>query len=212
MKAKILWGKQALRLRFADDSALLLLRRAVLLATPAGPDSDAHRFASEHASQQGWVLLSGLDDWPVPHPVRRGDCLSAPKEVLVPLRRLILQGIRVLPLPGSPLSEPELRGLLAQVPGEPAPASLPDRISDSPAGAGVRAVVAVSDRCIGKDREALDQQINWLRGREAHPVAILRQDARTGRFARIEPDELLGALEAARAGLEAEDGFGFGSP
>lgn len=211
MKAEILWGKRALQLRFADHSALLVSRRGVLLATPAGPDSEAQRFASEHASQQGWVLLSGLDDWPVPHPRRQWDWLSAPKEMVARLRRWTLQQIRVLPLPGSPLSEPELRGLLAQVPGEPAPASLPDRITTSTAGADLRAVVAVSDRCIGKDREALDEQITVLKKLRGHPVPILRQDARTGRFVRIELDELLGALEVARAGLEADDDFGLGS-
>ncbi|MFN3955730.1 MAG: hypothetical protein ACK4LQ_14855 [Pararhodobacter sp.] len=212
MKADIRWGKQGLWLRFADDSALLLLRWGVVLATPAGPGSEAQRFATAHARQQRWVLLSELGDWPVPAPRQPGDWLSAPEEVLVLLRRRILQGIRILPLPGSPLSEPELRGLLAHVPGEPGSASLPDRITASAAGAGARAVVAVSDRCIGQDSEALDQQITWLRGLQGHPVAILRQDPRTGRFARIEPDELLGALEAARAGLEADDDFGLGSP
>lgn len=92
---------KALRLHFADKSALWISDRGARLATMADLDSQAHRFVRLYAGEAGWSLLIDAN-WPVPRPSARGDWLCVRANDRRRLRRELIHAASCRLLQNSP--------------------------------------------------------------------------------------------------------------
>lgn len=160
MRTEILAAARALKLIFADASALWLSKQGAALASNAQPNSAAVRFAQAYATKNNWAVLDAHQSWPFPRPDREGDWVTAPVPNIPALRAQVVKRASIRLLPSMAVAGTDSIAAVWKF----LQISAPETISSLPSvdPTQKRRFLLITRYCLKRDPEGLDEQINFI--------------------------------------------------